>query len=700
MQKIRMFYGRILCSIVSVILLHGVLNAAEWKQVAIRSQDQKSAGLMGGEGMQMIQSIAYAPSNPQIVYLVSDTSQVWKSIDGGKTWSMKHNGFNANGGLSVGVDPLNENIVFVAGSIGYPIERYKPTDPLCGIFRTTDGGNSWKLVKKTFYFKRDSGDNGGKYFAFATTASDKEKTRTIYAGTYNEGLLKSTDGGDTWSSVCLEGKNIYDVKLDPQNQSIIFIATTQGLYKYDDTTRKVNKIGAGLPDYPRTIAVNPKDPNIIYAAVGKHGVYMSIDGGLIFSERNKGLPKGEEYVHISLSPANPEYLYVSINKSSKLNPFWSHDSGKTWYAPATLDKSKLSLVGEHRFFSGQIEPHPENPNIALAAANGKARVIKTVDGGNTWFYSSEGYTGGRMGIGKTSLAYYNDHKKMIFFLIDHGPALTNDGGETFQMLDIPRLSAETTPVGAVSQNPDSNLIVTAIGGWEKQTLAISRDNGKSWKVIPETEDKYKFISFHPQKSNIIYAQGFISKDSGNSWKQLSQKVYAVFRANGDIVYSISEAGKDKSVIKRSDNQGETWTVSYPELPVEIKGINEIDLDPKNPDRIYVASNSGFYMFDGKKWTKKGEESGLTKDYFGLMSFKCVAVDPRHPEVIYTGKWAPGKGHSNGIFRSVDYGNTWENITYNLGPEFTVWSIAVSPYDGTVYVGSSHGTWKLPPPYHP
>jgi photosystem II stability/assembly factor-like uncharacterized protein len=306
-----------------------------------------------------------------------------------------------------------------------------------------------------------------------------------------------------------------------------------------------------------------------------------------------------------------------------------------------------------------------------------------------------------MGIGNSSLGFYNDPMKMIFFLIDFGPAYTEDGGNTFRLLNIPRIfDNKTTPVGAVNRIANEELIITAIGGWNKQMLASSKDNGVRWEVIKNTEDNYKFIAFHPQKSNIIYAQGFLSKDAGNSWKKLSQKVYALFRGNGDIVYSINGIDKNKSVIKRSNNQGESWIISYPELPVEIKIINEIDIDSSNPDRIYVATNSGFYIYDykNKKWAKKGEESGLTKDYFGWMSFKCVAVDPKHPEVVYTGRWAPGEGHSNGIFRSSDYGETWENITYNLGPEFTAWSLAVSPYEGTVYVGSSHGTWKLKPPY--
>jgi len=633
-----------------------------------------------------------------MVYLVSDTSQVWKSSDGGNTWYMQHNGFYALGGVSVEVDPHNEDIAFVAGSTGKAYERArKLPDPFGGIFRTTDGGKTWELVRRVDFFRTIV---GGKHLAFDPRSFDGIRTKTIYAGTYHEGLLKSMDGGNTWVSLGLQGVSIHDVKIHPKRPSTLFLATTGGLFKYKDQKSKITEIGSGLPDYPRTIAVNPDKPDVIYAAVGKHGVYRSVDGGNNFVSRNRGLPK-RDCINISLSPSQPDFLYVSMNRTTLLNPYWSHDGGATWRAPKTLDKGKLSLVGEHRFFAGSIAPHPNKPDIALAAANGKARVIKTEDAGITWAYSGNGYTGGRKGVGKTSQAFFVKPSHMIFFLIDHGLALTEDEGDTFCLLPIPGVfRRKTTPVGAVQPLDNANVIVTAIGQWSKQLLAVSKDKGNSWKIFERTEDNYRFIAFHPQKPSIVYAQGFISEDTGNSWKALSEKVRAVYIPDGDIVYSISEYKENMSLIKRSTDRGCTWPISFGPLPIRPRAINEIDVDPTNPDRIYVASNRGFYILDRdkKNWMRKGDESGFMKDHFGLMAFKCVAVDPRYPEVVYTGKWAPGRGHSNGIFRSTDYGTSWQNITYNLGPDLTVWSISISPHDGTAYLGSSHGTWKLPPPY--
>lgn len=683
---------------VSMVLSQSGGQTIRWTQVPIRSSAQKKMGLLGGEGMQAIMGIAYAPSNPQIAYLVSDTSQVWKSSDGGNTWYMQHNGFYALGGLSVVIDPYNEDIAFVAGSTGKTYEKAsKLPDPFGGIFRTVDGGKTWELVRRVDFFKTVI---GGKRLVFDPRSFDGVKTKTIYAGTYREGLLKSIDAGNTWITLGLQDVSIHDVKIHPKRPSTLFLATMGGLFKYEDDKCKISKIGSGLPDYPGTIAVNPNKPDVIYAAVGKHGVYRSIDGGNNFVSRNRGLPR-KDCTNISLSPSQPDFLYVSMHRTTLLNPYWSHDGGATWHFPKTLDRGKLSLVGEHRFIGGPIEPHPNKPNIALATANGKARMIKTEDAGITWTYSGNGYTGGRKGVGKTSQAFFAKPHQMIFFLIDHGPALTEDGGDTFRLLPIPRvLRRKTTPVGAVQPLDNANVIVTAIGQWSKQLLVVSKDKGNSWKIFQGTEDNYRFIAFHSQKPHIVYAQGFISEDTGNSWRALSEKVRAVYSANGDIVYSIGKFKKDMSVIKRSTDRGRTWQIPFDPLPIGPRAINEIDVDPTNPDRIYVASNKGFYIFNHKKknWIKKGDKSGLMKDHFGLMAFKCVAVDPRHPEVVYTGKCAPGKGHSNGIFRSTDYGASWQNITYNLGPDITVWSISVSPHDGTVYLGSSHGTWKLTPPY--
>jgi len=159
----------------------------QWIQVAKRTKAQKMAGIAGGEGWQMIFGIAYAPSNSNIAYMVIDKNQVWKTTNANAdpydiVWQRKTNGFYANGGVSLAVDPTNPDIVYVAGSKVSSTHLDLDAE---GIFRTSDGGDHWALVRKA-HFHRSQGV--GIHFAFAGSS--------IYAMPAEGGLLKSTNGGD------------------------------------------------------------------------------------------------------------------------------------------------------------------------------------------------------------------------------------------------------------------------------------------------------------------------------------------------------------------------------------------------------------------------------------------------------------------------------------------------------------------------
>ena len=71
-------------------------------------------------------------------------------------------------------------------------------------------------------------------------------------------------------------------------------------------------------------------------------------------------------------------------------------------------------------------------------------------------------------------------------------------------------------------------------------------------------DKYNFIAFHPQKPNIIYAQGYKSEDKGKTFKKLTKKIYGVYPRNGDIVYSYESSGAREITVYQSTDAGESW----------------------------------------------------------------------------------------------------------------------------------------------
>ncbi len=686
----RSFLAVSLMSMLIVTSSDAVAYNQSWESIPLTTTDQKLAGIPGGEGMQMVFGISYAPSNPNVVYMVTDTSQVWKSTDGGKSWKFKNKGYLSNGGISIAIDPLNENIIFAAGSQAESSEKSSPAD---GIYLSINGGDKWTLVKKSSFFR----GREGQHFIFSGVDKKNNRSKTVYVGTHQDGLLKSEDGGKNWEALGLMGIRVYDVKKWRDNPFVILMATENGLIFWDEKSGEFQNAEArGFPktDLPITnFALDANNLNIVYIAARKAGLYKTDTGGKNFYRSGFELPIGVDYAQISSCSSNGKTrLYLSADNYGGLNPFWSDDGGQYWHTPTTIDSSGVSLT-KKRYFSAQVTINPNKCEEAITSANGYDRVIRTINGGKTWEYSGSGFTGGRAGVGRSSFSFGDNLETVLLFLIDFGPALSTDGGKTFSLLNVPRRGVTTTPVGDMT----GQTIVSAVGHWGHQALIISNDLGKSWKVVPDTEDDYRFISLHPQNKNIIYAQRYVSSDKGKNWDKRTYPIRAFYPANGDVVYSFAPGRVKGTTILISSDQGLKWTEPYPALPVYTKEINEIAVSPTDRNRIYVASNDGLYILDNEKWVKPGENHGIKKDAFNLNSIRSVVIDPKYPNIVYIGKWAPGKGHSNGIFRSMDFGKTWTNITYNLGPEFTAWALAVNPYDRSVYVGSSLGTWHLSAP---
>jgi len=677
----------------------------QWKAMPLRTSAQYEAGLEGGEGLQAVQGICYSRSNPDVVYLCVDTSNVWKSTDGGNTWTPKPSGFRSEGARSLGVDPLNENVVFAAGM--YP----EYDTPVTGIYRTTDGGNSWEFVKETYYSKMIDGtkwiSGEGQFYAFDTNSYDGTRCQTIYAGSHEDGVMKSTDGGNTWSTIGLKGKRISDIELVNINETtnVIYVATNdtssggKGLYKITDSGGiTVSSVG-NLPDYPRTIAVDARDVNnvIIYACAGTYGAYKSTDGGNTFSRMNTGSAyNGLTHYTIEVSPSNPDRLYVGLHLTTTNNPLYSSDGGANWSAPTDLDVGNLTATGYGAYYSAPMAIHPTNENIVLAYF--KQTVMQTTDGGATWEYSGNGYLGGRCTTNKTS-AYFDkeDPNRIIYFLMDYGPFITYDKGQTWTKLPVPANGLRSTPVGtSIPDNPD--IIITAVGTWNSQHIVRSTDAGETWKEFSYTTGDYKYMGAHPQDNDCIYAGSeegsWRSDNAGASWTYISDKcIRAMYPGNGDILYATKE-GSSNTPFWYSTDRGATWS-KLAALPN--RHVIDVDIDPFNPKVLYAASGNGLYAFDGANWSEVGRANGLPGETFGDTTYYTtgsVVVDSRNPNTIYTGLITGMGKRERFIYKSEDRGNTWENIGYNLPGYSRVWSLAVNPNTGDLHMSISHGNYVL------
>ncbi|MBN4061161.1 hypothetical protein JYU15_01865 [bacterium AH-315-I18] len=686
----------------------------QWQQMPLRTEAMKDAGLFGGEGFQCVFEVQYAPSDPSRVYTLVDTSQVWRSDDAGSSWKCMPNGFHSNGGTSLSVDPKNKEVVFVASSTGNRFSSPKAD----GIYRTLNGGENWTQVFQTQYDKCKPTNNHGNYFIFIPASFDGTRHMTIYAGTLDQGILKSTDGGNSWENIIPVAPlgAIKDIKTNPNSKELeLWVSSTKGLFivrKIGDTFKleKVNMAEKNLPvdsdNFPSQIYFSPKNNQIVYAVCGYQGFYKSYDGGKTFAPKNKGLKhvryKKNKLVGLSMSPANPNWLTVMFNRLGRGN-FMSRDGGETWQYFTGMDQGNLSQEiwassdkgGANYFY--RAHPcgfHPTDPNTAIIPGRQWA-LERTTDQGQTWKFCSNGFTGARAGVGRSNFSFPTQYPQTnAFFLIDYGIVLSQNKGESWRNLQPPRtLGAITCPVGAICPSND-NLIVSASGHWKDQKLIISHNQGKQWDVALDKIDNFSLIQFHPQQHHMIYAGRYRSDDFGKTWKELKHTVVAVFQKDGDIIYGKS---KKSNTIHLSKNKGEDWS---PLKSPPIKG-KEVAIDPSDYRRIYIASNHGVYIYENEAWLLKQEDAGLNKDFYGTYSFRNIATDPNHPNLVYLtrlsinqGKRGYHLGHSDGVFVSLDKGKTWQNISNNLGNHISLWSVAVDPRHDRIYVGSSHGTWYM------
>ena len=650
-----------------------------WKRIPLTSKRMREMNIPGGDGFQYVTALAYACSDPKVVYLGVDTSGVWRSNDGGRSWEPKFKGFFAYGARSIAVDPFNPQIVLAAGFLGFNAKQASIyPHRLQGIFLTVDGGKNWRIVRKTDFFKQVS---NGTLFLFHPIENKHESQHRclhVWCASASEGLLKSIDGGETWQKTSVSNTRIHDMVLLPNSSWDFLFASTDGLFGYRSGVTE--KLGQGLSTFPRSIALSRATPRRVYAALGTAGIAVSHDNGRTFQFFKRFLIPNFDITNIAASPVDGNKLYIRANLSSK-PPYASVDGGKTWYSPENIDPERL--IGNPMFyFSSPFAPHPTDSETCLHVTNGRARIIRTEDGGKTWNFSGSGFTGARMA---DILFISSSH--MIYCLTDHGLWETKDNGQTFTELDTKRIhGAKSVSAGSVK----GRNIIIGIGPWGEKGLSVSHNGGISFKNFSHLNDSFYFVAFHPTIEGLVYAGPYMSSDYGRNWQRLTEAVRAMSQ-DGKRLYSLRKKNDKQTTILISRDQGAHF---IPEivLDIPVHAINQIVVTPSQT--ILLSTTEGVYLIEKQHVELRDHRHGLAKDSFGTMYTQCISYDPNNPDRVFAGRRALGFGNGNGVFISLDKGRHWQDANFNLSPGMTVYAIKINPFDSSVFIGTSFGTFRM------
>ncbi len=274
--------------------------------------------------------LAVCKTQPQVVYLAAYEGGMWRSDDSGQTWRQLH-AYPVAHAHSVVVDPRDPAVVYMG------------SEP-AAIFHSRDGGSTWHECRG---FRAVPESNQWHFFAprhahvrDLTMAADDPKR--LYAGLEVGGVIRSTDGGDTWQQLQGPYEDVHSLSVTPARAQSLYAATARQPWRSDDGGETWTALGEGLPHrYIVPIAAAPDDPDVVLVSCStsfqRQTGYLarSTDGGRSWQQATWPGPDNDMVIAIAWDTADTHQVFAGTD-GGKL--YRSTDRGASWQTlPVTLE---------------------------------------------------------------------------------------------------------------------------------------------------------------------------------------------------------------------------------------------------------------------------------------------------------------------------------------------------------------------------
>ena len=592
-----------------------------------------------------IGAIAVAPSDPKVIYVgsgeglqrpdLSTGDGIYKSTDAGKSWT--HLGLRDGQQIpQIAVDPRNPDRLFVA-VLGHP---YGP-NPERGLYRSADGG---KTFEKVLGKDENTGavdvvldpKDPDVVYAALWEARQAPWENGAFSGP-GSGLFKSTDGGTTWKPLTgglptfeKDGLGRIGITVAPSDPNRLYatvsVRTGGFLYRSDDageTWKRTTEDGriAGRPDDFAEVKVDPANPDVVYTA--SVVVWKSLDGGKTFTGI-RGAPGGDDYHRIWINPTVPQIILIASDQGAIITV----NGGETWSSWYNQPTAQFYHVSADNAFPYRVCGGQQESGSACVASRGNDGQI-TMREWHPVAVEEYGYVA----------ADPLDPE------IVYGGKISRYDRRTGQVQDVsPRLfrgpdyrALRTAPVLFSPLNPRllyfaSNTVWTTLDGG-KSWKRISPDLTRTDSIVPASVGKYAAesgaterhpgvvytVAPSPRSPNVIWAGSddgliHVTMNGGKSWKNVTppaltpwSKVSVIDASHFDTLAAYAAINtlridELKPRIYRTRDGGKSWTAITGGIP-DGATINAVREDPVRKGLLFAAGETQVWVSfdDGDHW---------------------------------------------------------------------------------------------------
>lgn len=586
----------------------------------------------GYEGLGRISTIAFHPTNPDIIYIGAPAGGFWYTTTGGNLWTTTTDNLPTLGVSAIVIDPMNPSTIYIGTG-----DRDASDAPGQGVFKSTDGGQNWV-----------QSNSGMGNAIVGCMLIDPANPQVLIAGC-SSGVYKSIDGGATWQYKA--GGFFKDLTFKPGNTNIIY-GTYSGIFvRSTDKGETWTQVTNGIPSNARlVIGVSPAAPEVVYLLAAKSdngfmGLYKSTDAGLQFTEMSSG----------------PNIMDWSCDGSG--------NGGQAWYDLAiTVDYTNANII-----YTGGVN------------------IWKSTNGGIDWDINAHWYGGCGVPAVHADQHYFkvNPLNNRIYAGNDGGIYWTDNGGSIWHEISTGLVISQAYKIGqsatvddlVINGYQDNGTSLFDDGTW----TAVNGGDGMEC-AIDQIDSQYKYATVYYGSINRIYGINNQGQIAGNGVNGITEEgawvTPFILGENDPNTMFIGYKNVWRSMNVKASN---TSSVKWKKIStINTGNLDVLEQSPVNTNILFASSSNA--LFVSKNALEESPTwSSITNRLPSTSAISDIETSPFEENTVFIVQ-------DTKIYKSTDLGLNWIEITGSLPAiHFNSITYYKNSQEG-LYLGSDAGVY--------